>query len=148
MACDIPSNSNHLIWTINDSQDINALTSQNCNFINGSISITANYSGRFVLPGIRAIAGQLKADGHTHEPLQDLSAILTPDLLTLGRLFVRDSPNLLTISMPNVQNITSLELEILGPTDMNFTNLVNASDIIISGPVEKYIEFPVQYSAI
>ncbi|KUJ15278.1 uncharacterized protein LY89DRAFT_619125 [Mollisia scopiformis] len=134
-ACDIPSLSEYSIWTVNSSEDLDNLTPQGCNWINASISIGANYSGQFVLDGIRVITGQIASNGFTHESLQNVSAIIMPDLLTLECLFVRDTANLLSISMPSLQNVTTLELQISGPTALEFNSLTYASNIIISGPV-------------
>ncbi|KAE8440579.1 hypothetical protein EG329_007217 [Mollisiaceae sp. DMI_Dod_QoI] len=132
-ACNVPGE----LWTVNSPQDIDALSPKGCNYIQGSIGISTNFSGQFILDGVLAVTETIEIQGDPTISLLNpsLSTISMPDLLSLGYLEIGGCPQLTNISMPNLQNMTELNLEFSGPAELNFTSLRTAGNIGISGPI-------------
>lgn len=58
-----------------------------------------------------------------------------PDLSHLGTLLAQYvGPQLTSISMTSLLKITDLDLELSGPAELNFTNLINATNMLLMGP--------------
>ncbi|CZR58178.1 uncharacterized protein PAC_08069 [Phialocephala subalpina] len=141
-ACDIPSvrgygNFSYATWTVNSSEEISTLSPKGCNFIGGSVYIRSNYSGEFILDGVQVITGGITIEGSLFDPSANITAISMPDLLYLGSFLARDVASQLTsISMPSLENITDLDLELSGPAKLNFTSLTYATNVLLMGPID------------
>lgn len=144
-ACDIPSvrgygNLSSATWTVNNSDEVNTLSPKGCNLIDGSVYVSSNYSGHFVLNGVQVITGVVTIEGSLSYPSANITAISMPDLLYLGSFLIRDvGPQLLSVSMPSLESITDLELELSGPAELNFTTLTRATNILVQGPMNRYL---------
>jgi hypothetical protein len=105
---------------------------QGCTTINGGLAIASDYTGSFSLPGVINFVGDL---------LWQFSPPLTPGLTSfdfpdMENMFVIDLqglPALTSISMPKVEQISSLILMGNSSVTIDCGSLVNANTIIIEG---------------
>jgi hypothetical protein len=115
-----------------------------CDAIVGSIVIASTYSGPLLISNITNITGAILMHSlydptMFHDP-QNLTSLQADSVITMagGDIRLLDVPQLTSVSMANLQNVTAINVAFNSNGTLNFPELVNATDIHVFGAIDRY----------
>ncbi|KFY12706.1 hypothetical protein V492_03712 [Pseudogymnoascus sp. VKM F-4246] len=117
--------------TVFNQDDVNTRL-KGCTTITGNIYIPNNYTGSFHLPNVTSISGAILANPGRdleqpgvgwEQPALSLTSIEAPLLASVSYLYVINSPEVASISFPNLPTLDRIHLQGLGAASLDFPRL-------------------------
>ncbi|KFY41315.1 hypothetical protein V494_03084 [Pseudogymnoascus sp. VKM F-4513 (FW-928)] len=117
--------------TVFNQDDVNTRL-KGCTTITGNIYIPNSYTGSFHLPNVTSIFGAILANPGGdleqpgvgwQQPALSLTSIEAPLLASVSYLYVINSPNVASISFPNLSTLDRVQLQGLGAASLDFPRL-------------------------
>ena len=107
--------------------------------------IASTYSGPFVISNITNITGAILMhslyDPTMFHDSQNLTSLQADSVGTMARGDIRllDVPQLTSVSMANLQDVSAINVAFNSNGTLNFPALVNATDIHVFGSIAGYV---------
>jgi hypothetical protein len=104
-----------------------------CITIRGGISISKNYTGSFVLPGVQNITDGLGTIWQPKTDTPSLTSVTLDDLVYADDLYFEGATALESVHLPSLQSVKSIEVNSRSPLSLSLPSLVNAASILLVG---------------
>lgn len=154
--CTIGNYDRGLPLMVSSPEELRALIPANCSTLFGSINIASSYTGPFVLNGVKNFTGYISSadslqgtvvsddmgyvNSIDHVSLPGLTMFEMEDLIYMGTyhyaypgIYLNSVPALTSVSVPDAIYISNIIFGNFSEASFDFSGLVNASSINISG---------------
>lgn len=98
-----------------------------CTSINGTIYISSDYTGPFVLYNITSITGEIRAKNEPG-PRNAVTSIIVKDVVEIGAIYVSYAPLLTSISFPDLSTVGNIDVRGTGGASLDFPSLTTLLD--------------------